>query len=362
MDTAMVMATDMVIMARNQSKRRKGKHRRQKKLWWKRILIGILLCLAAGTAASAFIWSEQKKQNSLQVTAGNAHDVGSDYRNILYKGEKYQYNDRVTTILYAGVDSTGKMESSVQYSDKARADTIALVVMDETNQKMTILSINRDTMTKVRRYTLNGNDNGLYTTHIGFAYSYGDGGKVSCENLCEAVSLLLSNVPVKRYVVTNQDSIPYINSLVGGITLVVPNNDLSKLYPELTAGAEVTLTDENVKPFLQKRDTSESFSNEGRMERQKAYVTAYINKLKSMSTKELEKTWDSLDEMNDYLQTSITKNQYLELIKTMRKMDFTEDNFVILQGTDQEGELHDEFYADQEALLDLIVDLFYKKV
>ena len=358
----MVMATDMVIMARNQSKRRKGKHRRQKKLWWKRILIGILLCLAAGTAASVFIWSEQKEQNSLQVTAGNAHDVGSDYRNILYKGEKYQYNNRVTTILYAGVDSTGKMESSVQYSDKARADTIALVVMDETNQKMTILSINRDTMTKVRRYTLNGNDNGLYTTHIGFAYSYGDGGKVSCENLCEAVSLLLSNVPVKRYVVTNQDSIPYINSLVDGITLVVPNNDLSKLYPELTAGAEVTLTDENVKPFLQNRDTSESFSNEGRMERQKAYVTAYINKLKSMSTKELEKTWDSLDEMNDYLQTSITKNQYLELIKTMRKMDFTEDNFVILQGTDQEGELHDEFYADQEALLDLIVDLFYKKV
>ena len=44
--------------------------------------------LAAGAAASAFIWSEQKKQNSLQVTAGNAHDVGSDYRNILYKGEK----------------------------------------------------------------------------------------------------------------------------------------------------------------------------------------------------------------------------------------------------------------------------------
>ena len=111
----MVMATDMVIMARNQSKRRKGKHRRQKKLWRKRILIGILLCLAAGAAASAFIWSEQKEQNSLQVTAGNAHDVGSDYRNILYKGEKYQYNNRVTTILYAGVDSTGKMESSVQY-------------------------------------------------------------------------------------------------------------------------------------------------------------------------------------------------------------------------------------------------------
>ena len=51
---------------------------------------------------------------------------------------------------------------------------------------MTILSINRDTMTDIRRYTMNGNDKGLYTTHIGYAYSYGDGGKVSCESLCEA--------------------------------------------------------------------------------------------------------------------------------------------------------------------------------
>lgn len=125
----------------------------------------------------------------------------------------------ITNILYAGVDSTGKLEASSQYGNKARADSIALVVMDEKNRRMTILSINRDTMTDIRRYTMNGNDKGLYTTHIGYAYSYGDGGKVSCESLCEAVSLLLGDIPVKRYVVTNQDSMPYINELAGGITL-----------------------------------------------------------------------------------------------------------------------------------------------
>lgn len=38
--------------------------------------------------------------------------------------------------------------------------------------------------------------------------------KRSCESLCEAVSLLFGEIPVNRYIVTNQDSMPYINNLV----------------------------------------------------------------------------------------------------------------------------------------------------
>ena len=178
--------------------------------------------------AGVFIYTNQKNQQLQKVTAGNSYNMGSGYRNIEYKGESYQYNNRITTILYAGVDSVGKMEESEQYGNKARADTIALVVMDEKKEKMSILSINRDTMTDIRRYTMNGNDKGLYETHLGYAYSYGDGGEVSCENLCEAVSLLMGGIPVNRYVVTNQDSMPYINNLAGGITVTVP--DLSLIH------------------------------------------------------------------------------------------------------------------------------------
>lgn len=337
----------------------RGHHNTLKK---KQILLSIVLCLAVVLLAGIFIWKEQGRQQSMQITAGNTHDVGSSYRNIIYKGEKYQYNNRITNILYAGVDSTGKMEATAQYGDKARADSIALVVMDEKNKKMTILSINRDTMTKIRRYTMNGNDKGLYTTHIGYAYSYGDGGKVSCENLCEAVSLLLSDIPVKRYVVTNQDSMPYINELAGGITLTVPNNDLQEQYPEMSEGAQVTLDDSNIRDFLQYRDTEEAFSNEGRIQRQKAYVTAYVQKMKSMDESSLESTWDSLSVMDDYLQTSVTRNQYLGLLKTLKKVDFSEENIEQLPGTDQEGELHDEFQVDEEALKELIIRLFYEKV
>ncbi len=300
-----------------------------------------------------------QRQNSMEITATNSYNMGTKFREIEYNGKKYQYNNRVTCILYAGVDSTGKLESVARYGNKARADSIALVVMNEITNEMHVLSINRDTMTQIRRYTMNGTDEGLYTTHLGYAFSYGDGGKVSCENLVEAVSLLMGEIPIREYVVTNQDSMPYINDLVGGVTVTVPNSDLEEENPEFAEGAEVTITGENINTFLRYRDTGESFSNEGRMERQKVYTIAYFKKLKEINSSEFEKLWEASEEMNDYLLTSVTKSEYLSLIQTMKKMEFSDENFEQLAGTDQEGELHDEFYPDETLLQEKIIELFY---
>ena len=52
------------------------------------------------------------------------------------------------------------MEATASYSNKARADSIALVVLDKKNEKMSIIALNRDTMTQIRRYTRSGSDMG----------------------------------------------------------------------------------------------------------------------------------------------------------------------------------------------------------
>ena len=56
----------------------------------------------------------------------------------------------------------------------------------------------------IRRYSRSGSDMGTYVSHLGYAYSYGDGGEVSCEDLREAVSNLLGGIPVNEYAVTNR--------------------------------------------------------------------------------------------------------------------------------------------------------------
>ena len=321
------------------------RHHRRKKLISRRTAAtaAVLLCVCAILGIA--VVREQKKQESMKITANNAHDVGNSYREVEYNGKKYRYNYLVTSVLFAGLDS------------------IYLVVMDKQNKKMSVLSLSRDTMTDVRRYSMNGNDQGMAVTHLGYAYSYGDGGSVSCGNLCEAVSKMLGDVPILNYVVASQKAVPYFNDLVGGVSLTVPNVDLQELYPYLSEGMRVTLNEDNVMTFLRYRDTEKLFSNEGRMERQKTYIESYIQKVKGISTGELEDIWTSLEEdMDSYVQTNITRNKYLDMVNLLQIAEMTEDSFLTLDGENRAGEVHDEFYPDPEALQEMILTLFYEEM
>lgn len=320
-----------------------------------------LLCIVVLSAGGFFLLHSQKEQSRLHVTAGNSVDMKGGYRTITWKDKEYQYNSLITTILYAGLDSTDPLKASETYSNKARADSVSVVILDKKKKKMSILALNRDTMTEIRRYTRTGEDMGTYVSHLGYAYSYGDGGEVSCEDLKEAVEKLLG-ISIDEYAVTNQSSITSINDLVGGVTVTVPNDDLAALYPELKKGAVVTLDASNVKDFLQHRDTAADFSNEGRIERQQAYVTAYVDLLKNRLASEPDQLWQEIGQMNDYLQTSITKNKYLSLARLLEKVSFTDADYYRPTGKDSAGELHDEFYVDEDALRQLVIDLFYEEV
>ena len=349
----------------------KGHHHHHHSIWyrmrrWMRhnkkfAAAAVLLCIVVLSAGGFFPLHSRREQSRLHVTAGNSVDMKGGYRTITWKDKEYQYNSLITTILYAGLDSTDPLKASETYSNKARADSISVVILDKKKKKMSILALNRDTMTEIRRYTRTGEDMGTYVSHLGYAYSYGDGGEVSCEDLKEAVEKLLG-ISIDEYAVTNQSSITSINDLVGGVTVTVPNDDLAAMYPELKKGAVVTLDDSNVKDFLQHRDTAADFSNEGRIERQQAYVTAYVDLLKNRLASEPDQLWQEIGQMNDYLQTSITKNKYLSLARLLEKVSFTDADYYRPTGKDSAGELHDEFYVDEDALKQLVIDLFYEEV
>lgn len=336
---------------------------RRKRKRNKKIIFGsVAVVLAAVVGVGAWIYQMQKQQESRHVVAGNSVDMKAGYRSITYKGKEYQYNSLITTVLYAGVDSEGEMKVNEGYADAARADSISVAVLDKKHKKMTVIALSRDTMTEVRRYSLSGRDRGTYLTHLGFAYAYGDGGEVSCEDLRESVSNLLGGIPINEYVITNQSSMTYINNLVGGITVEVPNDDLAAKYPQFTKGAVVKLDDSNIRDYLQYRDTAKDLSNEGRIARQQSYVTAYIGQLKQVLQKDMDGTWRKLEEMDDYLQTSITKNKYISLAKLLESVEFTSDNYYRPTGENVAGEEHDEFYVDEEALREKVIELFYEEI
>lgn len=343
----------------NRHHHRKSRHQRKKQ---KMLILGLAAAVIFVGLAATVVVNKLKEQKNYHVTGTNSVDVGAGYRYTEYNGKKYQYNNRVTTLLYAGLDSFDELKQTAIYGDKARADSIMLIVLDEVSKKMSVVAINRDTMTEVHRFSRNGDDLGVYVTHLGYAYTNGDGGEASCENLKTAVSTLFNNLPIDGYMVSNQTSIVMINDLVGGVTVTVPNDDLAAKYPELTTGNVVTLDESNVRAYVQQRDTAVDFSNEGRIERQKSFVLSFMDEFGAMVKEDASSVWDSLEACSDWMQTDITKNKYLSLADAFSNTNLTPDSYYILEGEDQLGELHDEFYYDEDALQELIIKLFYREI
>ena len=348
--------------SRRGHKRHHHRKSRQQRKKQKMLILGLAAAVVFVGLAAAVVVNKLKEQKNYHVTGANSVDVGAGYRYTEYNGKKYQYNNRVTTLLYAGLDSFDELKQTATYGDKARADSIMLIVLDEASKKMSVVAINRDTMTEVHRFSRNGGDLSTYVTHLGYAYANGDGGIASCENLKTAVSTLFNNLPIDGYMVSNQTSIVMINDLVGGVTVTVPNNDLATQYPELTEGNIVTLDESNVRAYVQQRDTAVDFSNEGRIERQKSFVLSFMDEFGTLVKENSTQVWDELEECSNWMQTDITKNRYLSLVDAFSQTNLAPDSYYILEGEDQLGELHDEFYYDEDALQELIIKLFYREI
>lgn len=316
------------------------------------LLVFLLLITGCSAGSSQKKDLSDREENTTQIEE-------SDYHNIIYKDKKYVYNSQITAVLYSGLDSDSELVTSNRYTIAPRADSIELIVLDNYHKVIRVLAISRDTITAVERYTMNGNSRGKYDTQLGYAYVYGDGGKASCLNLTQAVSEMLGGVPIHEYAVTNNASVVALNNMVGGITVTVPNDDLIADYPEIKKGAVVALDDTNVDAFVRWRDTSIPYTNNGRMERQQAFSSAFLQKFKTLIEKDTEGVWNKIESMSPYMETSITRNQYLKLAELVSNLTFSEEDYYYIDGEDIQGEQYDEVHLDKESLEKTIVDLFY---
>lgn len=321
------------------------------------LVLGTALTLAVLAVAGVLLLRDMRSRAGYNVVSSRQVDMAGGYRNIVYNGKGYRFNNRVTSILYAGIDSEGDIHQRTGYTGAPRADSITLVVMDERNSRMSIIALSRDTMTPIHKYTLDGKDRGAYTDHLGFAYTYGDGVDVSCRNLCQAVSDMLFGIPIDGYVIANRDSMPIMGEAVGPVEVVVPNDDLKD--DGYVKGETVTIDSDNLMAFIRTRDTDSDFSNVYRMERQQAYINGAIDKITALLTKSTDTAWRFVEQAESCILTDITRNRYLDLTKVLKNTHYTADDYYTPEGEQVAGVRHDEFYPDQDALHEKVIELFY---
>lgn len=284
----------------------------------------------------------------------------SDY--IWHNGKAYQYNDQIITLLCMGIDQAGEeiqKEKNVS-GESGQADSIFLAVMDPVSRQLRVIAISRDTMTKIPAFDNKGNYLGENVNHLGLAYAYGDGREKSCQYMVDAVSKLFYGIPINGYAAFSLETIGKLNDAVGGVTVTVPEGeDMTSADPQLKSGEAVTLTGDMAETFVRWRNTEEHGSNNMRIARQKQFLVSFFQQAAAAVQKNVSLPASLYQEFSSEMVTDINLDKAVYLISEAVKMSFQEGNLTVLQGEAKTGKVYDEFYVDDDALYELILDTFY---
>ena len=268
-----------------------------------------------------------------------------------YQGKTYAYKEDVMTFLCMGIDKSGEAKASEDLHRGGQADALFLAVMDPGKKQISVIGINRDTMAELFVYDEEGNYLGREIGQIALQHAYGDGMEESCERTVEAVSNLFYGIPIHGYFAMNMDVIIPLNDAVGGVDVVIGDGD-----------EKVHLEGQEAYSFVRNRDMYVPHSAEQRLKRQKQYLEAFARQAKKAVAQDLTLPAKLYTEILPYMVTDISASEAVYLATQAVSYTFGQDNLYSLEGEIRMGEQFEEFYPDETALYELILQVFYEEV
>lgn len=275
-------------------------------------------------------------------------------------GKNYRQRKNLTTILVMGVDRDSDAPVINNNRLGGSSDMMRLVVIDPTEKRVRQVAIDRDTMTPITILGVMGNRTGMRTMQICLAHAYADGKEKSCELAVEAVSNLFFSIPIKYYIAMNLDGVSVLNDSVGGITVKL-EDDFSHLDPAMTQGTTLTLMGDQAEIFVRSRMSMAVGTNEARMGRQEVYMNRLTDALLSKIKSSNQYIGTLYDDLTPYLCTNMSRAKIVNEAWAAR--NYARDSVITPEGTHTVNERDQmEFYADQTALEQIVLDLFYEEV
>ena len=323
-------------------------------------ILAVVLVLLAGML---LLQRWENTQDAPVSSSGEASSVEAgapvDGREITYyDGTAYAKREDLETVLLLGVDKF-EGETPEGYLNNQQADFLLLLVMDKQHETCTPIQLNRDTMTQIQILGVTGEPAGTFTGQLALAHTYGSGEEDSCENTVLAVEKLLYSVGIDHYVSLTMDGVALLNDLVGGVPVEVLD-DFSGIDDSLVQGETVTLQGQHALTYVRSRGGLEDSSNLHRMERQRQYLAALQQQLKAAVQQEDGFTLDALLQLNEYMVSDCTVDQLSELGNSLAAYQVSD--ILTTPGDAREGEEFMEFTVDEDALQQLVMDVFYEPV
>lgn len=279
---------------------------------------------------------------------------------ITYKGKKYKYNSNLKNYLFMGIDKDEPVQATDNYMEGGQSDAMFVIVADPVNEELSLITINRNSITAIETCDEEGNSTGTIYAQICIQHGFGDGKKLSCVRAQRAVSNLLYNLPIEGYISMNMGGIPSMNDAIGGVTLEVLHG-LQDVEEEtgLVEGETVTLNGEQAYTYIRKRDLSEFDSATYRLRRQEQYISAYFEKMKASGNKNAAQVLALYDSISEYLVTSV---DFSGILTELTEYEYDDSRLYTVPGETKMGETFEEFYVDEDALYDMIIQIFYEEI
>lgn len=277
--------------------------------------------------------------------------------NVVINGKEY-ISKNCTNYLVMGVDKYDNSQEKNGYRNNEQADFIAVVSVNSMDETYSILMLNRDSMVDMDELGVTGETTGtVLHQQLALAHTYGIGAEDSCRNTVNVVSSLLHDLKIDHYVELTMDAIATLNDMVGGVPVIMPS-DYTYLDPEFVFGSSVTLKGDQALTFIRARMNADDGTNVARMERQKTYICAFIDRL---AETEMDDAFlsDAYNKLND--KDTLLTDCSVQAIKGFMK---NIKNYSLLglyqpEGNAHEGEEFMEFDIDQASLDRLVTTLYY---
>ena len=277
-----------------------------------------------------------------------------DIDQITYNGKQYSYNNNLTNILFLGIDNSSGIKDDNMPSEAGQSDCVILLTLDKEKKEARILQIPRDTMTEIDVYNVGGN---MFTTvqgQIALQYAYSTGGASSCMAVKKTVSELLYELPIDGYLAMDYTKIATVNDAIGGVEITVPQ-DYTMIDSAFQKDTTLTLTGQQAHDYVRWRDTNESFSLYGRMERQVQYILAMLDTLQ----KNVKASGNGYASLYSLVEENMVTNLNESQVEKLLEYQLDAENIEILPGEAKSGEIYEEFYVNEENLQKMLIETFY---
>ena len=338
------------------------------------IFLGIFFFLLSGSIAG-FFYLRVKGEKGLKtaVPAAEQSEKKSEKKGqkeqedlpegiyTTYQGKRYRYKEDVINFLCLGIDKDIPMEEKRNTGSEGLADAVLLVSINVQSKDVKLLAIPRETVIPVKVFDRAGNFLKTENKQITLQYAYGRTAKDSCELTAEAVSNLLYKLPIQRYCAINFTALPVLNDAIGGVKLTALET-VQWWNGSFYEGQDLHLKGQMALDYVRQRDETIPESSMGRLERQKQYITGFIDQAKAAVKKDVTLPAELFQQLTDHMCTNITLEDLAYLAPELVNIRLNPENIGMVPGDVVPAGEHEEYHVHTEELKKLVIQSFYEEV